>query len=489
MPSINYVIACWSGKRRGNTPELDRDDLFYLRNHVESLKQLDHDLTQITICVPYNQNQSINYTNYLDSLPDKIGNASVVVFNKENYGQSYGSYHRTFEKYRQEFDYYIFMEDDYCFVENNFDRILVDRFDSITNCGYLCSLVLNNEFGLHAALSNGITSSKILEEIYAKLGVIPHSHVGSKAGYDTGPQVAFSRGFTVIGKKLEDLTYQYRAPYNHLGRLIVHAQPKQTDFIVPIQFKNHLLKSSQAKIQILLLYYERPNMVRNALESIKNLNYTNWELAFIDDGLEKPGRPVVESILGDHLSKIKFYTSGDSIQKKESQGGSLLGKYMNKAMSESNAEICVMLCDDDALESNYLTNLNAWFKNNPQKMYCYSHVILFDPFKDTPGNLNLSDEVFIPSLRMSSNRINHFWNKSGEFNCANQVDAAQVAWRRSADALFPFPRTKNLDAVFYSNLFEKYGAANFSGFVGQYKAIYGDALDTREEIYLPKDLP
>jgi len=37
------------------------------------------------------------------------------------------------------------------------------------------------------------------------------------------------------------------------------------------------------KFLIVLVYYKRPKIVLNALESIKNLSYENWQLDFIDD--------------------------------------------------------------------------------------------------------------------------------------------------------------------------------------------------------------
>ena len=38
------------------------------------------------------------------------------------------------------------------------------------------------------------------------------------------------------------------------------------------------------KILILLFYYDRPEMVKNALKSIENSSYKNFTIAFIDDG-------------------------------------------------------------------------------------------------------------------------------------------------------------------------------------------------------------
>src|SRR5437588_1330755 len=64
--------------------------------------------------------------------------------------------------------------------------------------------------------------------------------------------------------------------------------------------------ASTLRILIILLYWDRPKMIKNALNSIKEQNYDNWELAFIDDGSEVPGEPIVKEILKDHLDKVKI---------------------------------------------------------------------------------------------------------------------------------------------------------------------------------------
>ena len=55
------------------------------------------------------------------------------------------------------------------------------------------------------------------------------------------------------------------------------------------------------KFLILLFYYDRPKMVRNALQSVKELNYKNWELAFIDDGSNKLFSP---KLLNGYYSRL-----------------------------------------------------------------------------------------------------------------------------------------------------------------------------------------
>lgn len=233
------------------------------------------------------------------------------------------------------------------------------------------------------------------------------------------------------------------------------------------------------KVLILMVYYDRPNMVENALESIKNQTSDNYEVAFIDDGSTIPGKPIVEKILNDKLEKIKFYNSNDSIQSKLERGGSIHGKYMNIALEESTADIAIILCDDDALIPDYIENLSNYFKNNPEKKYCYSHVIPFDPTKQKPS----------ASLEKSK----FYLNKTGEFNPSCQVDSSQVAWRRQwaldNNIKFPFPQTGALDAHFYQMFYNKAGNCTFTGFIGQYKAIFRGQLGNQNinTCYYPAD--
>jgi glycosyltransferase involved in cell wall biosynthesis len=225
-------------------------------------------------------------------------------------------------------------------------------------------------------------------------------------------------------------------------------------------------------------------MVRNALESIKNLDYSNWELAFIDDGSILPGKPIVEEILAEHLEKVVFINTGDSIEDKIRRGGSRIGSYMNSAVKSSDADLAIMLCDDDSLVPDYFTNLDKWFTEHPTSMYCYSHVILFDPFKEKPVRETFeTDEIIWAGHKQ--NRYKNRYNKTRRLNPANSLDSSQVAWRTSCNTKgrlrFPSPKTCNLDSSFYAGLRLKYGQVSFSGFIGQYKGYHVDNLCLKDQ--------
>jgi len=235
------------------------------------------------------------------------------------------------------------------------------------------------------------------------------------------------------------------------------------------------------KILILMCYYNRPNMVRLALQSLANQEYDNWQLVFVDDGSENSGRPIVEEILAEHLDKIDFYNTNNTKQDKESQGGSLFGMYWNEAMYSSDADIAMMLCDDDALYGQYLKDLNDYYEAHPEIIHSYGHVSIFNPteytnVKDIPTDTNIW-------LNTHTYPINP--------NCS--VDASQVTWRienvKAHGIRFPFPLTINLDAALYEQLFRILGLCEYNGLITQYKGWHPDQLEHHKNApYELKDL-
>jgi len=222
-------------------------------------------------------------------------------------------------------------------------------------------------------------------------------------------------------------------------------------------------------------------MVCNAVKSIRDLQYDSWELAFIDDGSDVDGQSIVEDILGEYLDRITFYHTHDTIEDKLRQGGSRHGEFMNMAIKNSKSDFVVILCDDDALTSWSFESLNTFFQTHPEVMYCYSHIIPFDPFSQRPGN-------HLP-------RPDHWFNRYTEPILPScQVDSAQVAFRTRCAHVdgvrYRFPLTGALDADVFTQLADRYGLCTFTGAVTQYKGVFDDQMSNRpeERIFKPKDI-
>jgi len=234
----------------------------------------------------------------------------------------------------------------------------------------------------------------------------------------------------------------------------------------------------QKKFLILLFYYERPNIVKNALCSLNELSYTNFEVAFIDDGSNTPGKLIADEILKPEiLNRVTFYNTNDSIEQKRNQGGSVFGKLANDAILNSDAEYAIMLCDDDAIVPDYLLYLNEYFTLNEFVTYCYSKVYFFNPSIETYKSFKEHATYNHPGSTYS---LNHYREP---INPVGKVDASQICWKTSCNKQgniwFPYPQTRGLDAALYQQLFDKYGHCYPTFTYGQYKGAFADQLGNR----------
>lgn len=230
-------------------------------------------------------------------------------------------------------------------------------------------------------------------------------------------------------------------------------------------------EKTQLKALILCSYYNRPLLVRNTLRSVLKSHqfHQNWELAFGDDGSVIPGRPIVEDILKNHLAKVKIVETNLTFEDKIKKG-LVLGKLANQIIRESDADFAIMLCDDDELVPDYLHKLSELFIKNPDILYCYSKIHLFNPFYQKTEQVN-----------NLSGRYNEW---VGPIDPVNKVDASQVAWRlaccKKHEAWFEEttkfiegkPWTKDTDKSFFENLHAKCGLCHSTGFAGQFKGIH-----------------
>ena len=233
------------------------------------------------------------------------------------------------------------------------------------------------------------------------------------------------------------------------------------------------------KIQVVLAYYKRPNIVLNALNSLKLSNYSNWQLDFVDDSGDDLYKGTLFT-LGLDSSKVHYHPTYDSDQQKIAQGGSRHGKFINKVIRESDSEIVLILCDDDALLPDYMIHLNEFYSKNPSVMWAYSKVKYYNPLIET--YLQAEDNLqrvqgygAVADLNQHTQPINP--------DCA--CDASQVSFRRRCftekEIWFPYPQTRNLDSAIYNKMYEAWGACYPTSTYGQCKGVFSDQLGCRTQ--------
>lgn len=237
--------------------------------------------------------------------------------------------------------------------------------------------------------------------------------------------------------------------------------------------------SNNLKIAIALAYYKRPNIVLNALQSIKEIDYDNWHLFFIDDSGNEEFRKTLDNF-GLPKNKYTYMPILDSDEVKIKQGGSRHGEFINKIYYEQYFDLGVTLCDDDAIFKDYFKVMNEFYKNNPKEIWAYCHVKFFNPEIE-----NYKDAKLIPwDKTLNTSELNQFTCRIGP-SC--RVDGAQVSFRLSAfrelGIKYPSPRTRDCDRAVFEQI-QMYLGDNcpFIGTFGQYKGWFKDQLGYRHKI-------
>jgi hypothetical protein len=210
---VCYVVNFYLSDRRRSELEFKNDKLYFVKKQIELLESINHSLTKII----FNFNVEVEHYHYLskvyDMVPKSIQGANVEISIRENKGYSYGAWSDIFLKYKDKYDYYVFIEDDYMFIEPNWDSYLVNKYNSYSDCGYLCMLTREPlewcGYRKNAGNSIGIASSKVLMRIVDKFGKLPHHELSEVYDEAVEGQHRFSFAFIQTGYNIYDVRDDY----------------------------------------------------------------------------------------------------------------------------------------------------------------------------------------------------------------------------------------------------------------------------------------
>jgi glycosyltransferase involved in cell wall biosynthesis len=218
-------------------------------------------------------------------------------------------------------------------------------------------------------------------------------------------------------------------------------------------------------------------MVLNALESIMKSDYQNWHLTLIDDSGNEDFK---ENFLnyGFDKNKISYIPILIDDKDKVKMGGSIFGKFTNEVIKNTDADVIIPICDDDALFPDYMTNLNKFYLENPDRVWGYCHLHYYDP---ETQHYSESQEIF--SSPYGQPQLNLY---KIPINPSQRVDSSQVTFRKRAfvegNVWYPHPHTADLDLHLFRNMFSKWGSCHFTNCTGQYKGWFINQLGKRMRI-------
>ena len=148
---------------------------------------------------------------------------------------SYGAWSYVFKKYKELYDYYIFNEDDYVLVQDNFDEYLVNKFNKLPNCGYLCGLVRETAFHKeirHAGMSSGVSSFNVLKKLFDKHDELPHSKKQDYRDNEDNGQTTQTGEIINLGYDIYDIREEYRMMFWN-GQINKHFFWNDDDLFLP----------------------------------------------------------------------------------------------------------------------------------------------------------------------------------------------------------------------------------------------------------------
>ncbi len=229
---VNYVVACWGGRKEG--PD-------YIHVHIDLLNQLEHNVAQVTfVSPPYPGKANRKFEKTLEELDGTTLNngAPIVVLKRAgNNNISYGSWSDAYGAYHEKFDYYIFMEDDYIPARPNFDTILVDTLKE-KQCHYLCIFVspsrCRNDNIPHAGVTVGVCESAAMEVIWRKYGSLLSEDFKDWHWWN---QMNFSYPYHYCGFKIDDCSDEYVVSLWYRNN-VKELHPGSKHLLVPIQMQN-----------------------------------------------------------------------------------------------------------------------------------------------------------------------------------------------------------------------------------------------------------
>lgn len=116
------------------------------------------------------------------------------------------------------------------------------------------------------------------------------------------------------------------------------------------------------KVTVVIVTYNRPDFVREAIQSVLNQTFADFELIVVDNGVEIPAKEIVESFSDSRIRYIQNNKNTDCA------GGKNIG------IKNMSGEFVAFLDDDDVWFPNKLElQINA-FEKNSEAGFCFTAV-------------------------------------------------------------------------------------------------------------------
>lgn len=128
------------------------------------------------------------------------------------------------------------------------------------------------------------------------------------------------------------------------------------------------------KVSIILTVYNKPEWLRECIDSVINQTYSNWELIIMEDN--SPNKEVIDIINSYNDSRIIKYFSG--IGEDERYLTARYATLINIGFRLTTGEYITYLVDDDVYYKDRLQILVDYMDNNPDHQVVYHSLANID---------------------------------------------------------------------------------------------------------------
>ena len=139
-----------------------------------------------------------------------------------------------------------------------------------------------------------------------------------------------------------------------------------------------LYKNFSPTVSIILPTFNRSELLPEAVNSVKNQTFSNWELIIVDDGSMDNTFEVVNQVKqsSENIRYLRHSNRGVALS-------------MNAGLSCAGGEYITFLGSDDSYKTNHLKTRIDYLKNNPEVEFIHGGVeIIGNPYVQDKNDLN-----------------------------------------------------------------------------------------------------
>lgn len=146
------------------------------------------------------------------------------------------------------------------------------------------------------------------------------------------------------------------------------------------------MDTESKKISIVMPVYNGERYLSEAIDSIIQQTYSNWELIVINDCSTDATEQIVEDYIRRD-ARIRLYTNPENLK---------LPKSLNVGFEKATGEYYTWTSDDNIMLPNMLSTLLRTLEKNPQAGMAYSNFINIDANGEQLGTVELGEPQRLP---------------------------------------------------------------------------------------------